>query len=141
MALLSRADIESSAMQTRRWEDIPVPEWGKDAEVRVMELSGADRGYIDAGQIMGNLDKNQNPQFRVEFLKAHRQKLVAAGLVDENFKRLYAWKDVEKLDDWSARVLDRIAQKVRELSGMDVVALKEAEGNSDAAPSASSDSD
>lgn len=140
MALLSRADIEGSAGQTRRWEDVPVPEWGDDACVRLMELSGADRGYIEAGTILAN-ENNMNPRMKVDSVKSYRQRLVAAGLVDENFKRMYSWKDVDKLDGLSARVLDRLAQKVRELSGLGEESVKEAEGNSDADPGGDSSSD
>lgn len=135
MALLGRAAID--AAQDRKWEDVPVPEWGEGAEVRIMELTAADRGYIEAGQLVAS---DQNPRLKVDSLKTYRQKLVAGGMVDENFQRLYAWKDLPLLDEKSSVVIERLAMKVQELSKMGRFA-KEAEGNSAAGPSDSSSSD
>lgn len=138
MALLSRQEVDEAV--SRKWEDVPVPEWGEGAEVRIMELSAIDRGYIEAGQIIAS---DQSAKLRVDSLRSYRQKLVAGGLVDENFKRLYSWRDVNegKLDDKSANVIERLASKVQEISGMGRYAVKEAEGNSEAVPSDSSSSD
>lgn len=133
MALLTREQINSAV--DRKWEDVPVPEWGDDAQVRLMELSAADRGYIEAGSVVA---QGQNPQLKVESLKVYRQKLVAFGMVDENFERLYSNKEIGELDKKSGAVIERLAAKVQELSGMGRFAVKEAEGNSDAAPSGSS---
>lgn len=134
MALLTRAQINESV--DRKWEDVPVPEWG--GEVRLMELSSADRGYIEAGSVVA---QGQNPQLRVESLKTYREKLVAMGMVDENFKRVYSNKEMTELGVKSGAVIERLAAKVQELSGMGRFAQKAAEGNSDAVPSGSSDSD
>jgi hypothetical protein len=134
MALLGRAQIDAAV--DRKWEDVHVPEWGGD--VRVMELSAADRGYMEAGSVVA---QGENAQLRVESLKLYRQRLVAFGLVDENFQRLYSNKDVAKLDEKSGAVIERLAAKIQALSGMGRYALKEAEGNSGAAPSGSSSSD
>jgi hypothetical protein len=133
MALLTRAQINESV--DRKWEDVPVPEWGGD--VRLMELSSADRGYIEAGSVVA---QGQNPQLRVESLKTYREKLVAFAMVDENFNRVYTNKEMTELGVKSGAVIERLAAKVQELSGMGRFAQKEAEGNSDAAPSDSSDS-
>ncbi|MDQ0829543.1 hypothetical protein QF032_001387 [Streptomyces achromogenes] len=133
MALLTRAQINDAV--DRKWEDVPVPEWGEGAQVRLMELSAADRGYIEAGSVVA---QGQNPQLKVESLKVYRQKLVAFALVDEKFERLYSNKEISELDKKSGAVIERLAAKVQELSGMGRFAVKEAEGNSDAAPSGSS---
>ena len=133
MALLTRAQINESV--DRKWEDVDVPEWG--GEVRLMELSSADRGYIEAGSVVA---QGQNPVMRVESLKTYREKLVAMAMVDENFKRVYSNKEMSELGIKSGAVIERLAAKVQELSGMGRFS-KEAEGNSDAAPSDSSDSD
>ena len=136
MALVTKTQI--SAAVDRKWEDVPVPEWGGD--VRLMELSAADRGYIEAGSVVAN---GQNPQLKVESLKVYREKLVGMALVDEEFNRLYSNKEIVagELGKKSGAVIERLAGKVQELSGMGRYAQKEAEGNSDAAPSDSSDSD
>lgn len=134
MALLTRAQINEST--DRKWEDVPVPEWG--GEVRLMELSSADRGYIEAGSVVAN---GQSPTMRVDSLKTYREKLVAMAMVDEAFKRVYSNKEMAELGLKSGAIIERLAAKVQELSGMGRFAVKEAEGNSDAAPSDSSDSD
>lgn len=134
MALLTRAQINDSV--DRKWEDVPVPEWG--GEVRLMELSSADRGYIEAGSVVA---QGQNPSLRVESLKTYREKLVAMAMVDENFKRVYSNKEMAELGVRSGAVIERLAAKVQELSGMGRFAVQEAEGNSDAVQSDSSDSD
>lgn len=136
MALLTKAQINSAV--DRAWEDVPVPEWGEGAEVRLMELCAADRGYIEAGTVVAN---GQSPQLRVESLKTYRDKLVAFGMVDENFERLYSNKEIGELGKKSGAVIERLAAKVQELSKMGRFAVKEAEGNSEADPSGSSGSD
>lgn len=133
MALLTKAQINSAV--DREWEDVPVPEWGEGAMVRLMELTAADRGYIEAGSVVAN---GQSPQLRIESLKTYREKLVAFGMVDENFERLYSNKEISELSLKSGAVIERLAAKVQELSRMGRFAVKEAEGNSDAAPSGSS---
>lgn len=50
MALLTKVQINAAV--DRKWEDVPVPEWGEGAQVRLMELSAADRGYIEAGSVV-----------------------------------------------------------------------------------------
>lgn len=136
MALLGKQQINQAV--DRKWEDVPVPEWG--GEVRLMELSAADRGYIEAGSVVAN---GQNPQLKVESLKVYREKLVGMAMVDENFNRIYTNKEISagELGGKSGAVIERLAGKVQELSGMGRYAVKEAEGNSDAAPSDSSASD
>lgn len=131
MALLGKTQIDSAV--DRRWEDVPVPEWGGD--VRIMELSSADRGYLEAGQVVA---QGSTAQIKVESLKTYREKLVAFGMVDENFQRLYSNKEIEELGKKSGKVIERLAAKVQELSAMGRHAVKDAEGNSDAAPSDSS---
>jgi len=133
MGLLTKAQINS--VVDRAWEDVPVPEWGEGAMVRLMELTAADRGYIEAGSVVAN---GQSPQLRIESLKTYREKLVAFGLVDENFERLYSNKEIGELSQKSGAVIERLAAKVQELSRMGRFAVKEAEGNSDAALSGSS---
>lgn len=134
MALLGRAQIDGAV--DRKWEDVDVPEWG--GQVRVMELTAADRGYIEAGSIVA---QGQSATLKVESLKTYRDKLVAFGLVDESFDRLYSNRDIAELGKKSGKVIERLAAKVQELSGMGKYAVREAEGNSDAAPSGSSVSD
>ncbi|AVP41460.1 tail assembly chaperone [Streptomyces phage Wentworth] len=133
MALVTKAQINAAV--DRKWEDVPVPEWGGD--VRLMALSAADRGYIEAGSVVAN---GQTPQLKVESLKVYREKLVGMAMVDENFERLYSNKEIAAgdLGKKDGAVIERLAAKVQEMSGMGRYAQKAAEGNSDAAPNDSS---
>jgi len=133
MALVTKQQISEAV--DRKWEDVPVPEWGGD--VRLMELSASDRGYIEAGSVVAN---GQTPQLKVESLKVYREKLVGMSMVDENFERVYSNKEIAAgaLANKSGAIIEKLAAKVQELSGMGRFAVKEAEGNSDAAPSDSS---
>lgn len=135
MALLTKVQINSAV--DRRWEDVPVPEWGEGAQVRLMELSAADRGYIEAGSVVAN---GQHPEIKIESLKVYRERLVGMAMVDENFERLYSNKEIAagELGKKSGAVIERLAAKVQELSRMGRFAVKEAEGNSGADPSGSS---
>jgi hypothetical protein len=135
MALLTKAQI--TAAVDRKWEDVPVPEWGEGAEVRLMELSAADRGYMEAGTVVA---QGMDPTLRVESLKVYRQKLVAFGMVDETFNRVYSNKTMHELSDKSGQVIERLAAKVQQLSGMGKFATKDAEKNSGASPPGDSDS-
>lgn len=135
MALLGKRQIDE--VVDRKWEDVPVPEWG--GEVRILELSSADRGYIEAGMTVAQ--QNGGAGLRVEALKTYRERLVAYALVDENFERLYSNKEVAELGKKSGKVIQRLADKAQQLSGMGKHAVKEAEGNSDAAPSGDSASE
>jgi hypothetical protein len=131
MALLGKAQID--AVVDRKWEDVPVPEWG--GEVRIMELTSADRGYLEAGTVVA---QGSTASVRVEALKTYRERLVAFGLVDESFNRLYSNKEIAELGKKSGKVIEMLAAKVQELSSMGKYAVKEAEGNSEAAQSGSS---
>lgn len=136
MALVTKAQI--SAAVDRKWEDVDVPEWG--GEVRLMALSAADRGYIEAGSVVAN---GQTPQLKVDSLKVYREKLVGMSMVDGNFERMYSNKEIAagELGKKDGAIIERLAAVVQRLSGMGKYAVKEAEGNSDAAPSDSSASD
>jgi hypothetical protein len=134
MALLGKNQINESI--DRKWEDVSVPEWG--GEVRILELSSADRGYIEAGSVVAN---GSTPQFKVESIKNNREKVVAFALVDENFNRLYSNKEIAELGKKSGLVIDRLFQVAMRISGMNPGAVQDAEGNSEAVQSGSSDSD
>jgi len=134
MALIGKAKINESV--DRKWEDVTVPEWGGD--VRILELSSADRGYLEAGSLVAN---GSTPQFKVESIKNNREKVVAMALVDENFERLYTNKEITDLGKKSGKVLDRLYQVAMRISGMSPGSVDDAEGNSEAVQSGSSDSD
>lgn len=136
MALISKQQINDAV--DLKWEDVPVPEWGEGAEVRMMELDASQRGYIEAGSVVAN---DTGVSARVDSLKVYREKLVMLSMVDENFNRVFSNKELPLLSKKSGAVIERLAAVVQRLSGMGRFAAKDAEENSVAAPSDSSDSD
>lgn len=108
MTLLTRDDILS--VDDKVFEDIEVPEWG--GTVRVRGMSGQQRDDYEASIIQ------QNGNDRKVNLSNARAKLVARCLVDESGALLFATDDVRALGRKSARALERVFDKARELSGM-----------------------
>jgi hypothetical protein len=108
MTLLSRDDILS--VDDKVWEDITVPEWG--GEVRVRGMSGTQRDEYEASIIQ------QNGNDRKVNLANMRAKLVARCLIGEDGRLLFTSEDVRALGRKSARALERVFDKSRELSGM-----------------------
>lgn len=108
MTLLTRDDILS--VDDKVFEDIEVPEWG--GTVRVRGMSGQQRDDYEASIIQ------QNGNDRKVNLSNARAKLVARCLVDEGGALLFTSDDVRALGRKSARALERVFDKARELSGM-----------------------
>lgn len=108
MTLLTRDDILS--VDDKVWEDIEVPEWG--GSVRVRGMSGTQRDDYEASIIQ------QNGNDRKVNLSNARAKLVARCLIDESGALLFSSDDVRALGRKSARALERVFDKARELSGM-----------------------
>jgi Phage tail assembly chaperone. len=134
MALIGRNQIDTAT--DLRHEDVDVPEWG--GQVRLRELTSKERSLIEATTIGA---KGQSIELRIEAFKTLREKTVVAALIDENGKRLYEDKEAAQLGLKSGQVIERLFQKVQELSGMTQAAVKDAEGNSAGTGIASSGSD
>lgn len=133
MALLSRDQID--AADDRKWEDIPVDEWG--GEVRIVGMSGTARNaYQQALVVIGGDGKPKSVN-----LEDQLAKLLAKCIVGEDFKRLYNDREVKALGAKNGAVLERLAAVAKRLSGMGENAVEDAAGNSEAAPSGSSTSD
>src|SRR3546814_7200482 len=84
--------------------------------------------------------KGQSIELRIEAFKTLREKTVASALIDQDGKRLYQDKEFAQLGLKSGQVIERLFQKVQELSGMTQAAAKDAEGNSAGTATASSGS-
>lgn len=108
MTLLTRDQILS--VEDRPYEEIEVPEWG--GSVRVRGMSGADRDAYEASIV------EQRGNDRKINLANARAKLVARCLVDEDNRLMFSSDDVRALGRKSARALERVFDKARELSGM-----------------------
>lgn len=127
--ILGRADI-LAATQDLVTETVPVPEWG--GSVLVRSMTGADRDAFEATLVVEKDGK------RSADLTSMRAKLVAMTVVDENGLRLFSAEDVPALNVRSATALERVFQVAQRLSGIGAEAVKEAEKNSEAAPSGDS---
>lgn len=89
-------------------EEVEVPEWG--GVVRVRGLSALERDRYEL----------QMHNFRKDTSKANvRAPMVVRCAVDADGKRLFTDSDAEPLAKKSGAALDRVWDKVRELSGMD----------------------
>lgn len=102
-------------------EAVPTPEWkGTDGKVFARCLAGEER---DAWEVF--LSNASNPPGTDG--KAHGMKpgtrhvratLVAQGVCDEDGNRLFSDTDIPPLSRKNADVLDRLYDRIRELSGM-----------------------
>lgn len=132
MALLSKADID--LVDDRRYEDVPVQEWG--GEVRVLGLSGTARDQYETGL----LRFGPNGKVIGRDLKNARAKLLVKCLVDADMNRLYSEADAAELGKKDGAVLDRLYEVARRLSGIGSEAVEAKAGNSASAQSGASTS-
>lgn len=107
---------EILSLDDRKVVEVEVPEWG-GRKLRLMEMSAADR---DAYEI-SNLEARQQKQPRRNI----RARLVALCLVDDAGKRVFSDEQVEALGAKSAKVLDRLFWKARELNVLDEEQVKD----------------
>ena len=134
MALLTPDQI--GAADDRRWEDVPVPEWG--GTVRIASMSGTDRNaYQKAMVVLGSNGRPQGVDLSDQYAR-----LVARCLVDEDFRRLYVTdKQVKALGAKNGAVLERLATIAQRLSGLRKEDVEAAAGKSGASPSDGSTTD
>lgn len=131
MALLSKDDILNA--DDRRYEIVPVPEWG--GEVRLRSLSGRERDAFEASftETRGGKKKDNIENFRA--------RLVATCAVDESGKLLFANKaEVELLGNKSVAALQRLFDKCNEMNGISESDIEEMTEDFDKAPDESSTS-
>ena len=121
MAILSReAILAASDIQE---EIVPVPEWG--GEVIVRGLSGTQRDQFEASVVK---QKGKSTELN---LKNVRAKMIALSVVDEHGNRIFSESDVAALGAKSARALQRVWEKARELSGLSDEDVEELAKNSE----------
>ncbi|WP_436772071.1 hypothetical protein [Yinghuangia sp. YIM S09857] len=133
MALLGKDQINSA--DDRKWEDVPVPEWG--GEVRLLGLTGTERDAYEASFI--RLGPKGNPIGRN--LKDIRAKLLVKCLVDEDFERIYTDEETKDVGNKSGAVIDRLYDKAKVLSGISEDAAGAKAGNSERGQNEGSTSD
>lgn len=109
-AILSAEDL--------RTETVEVPEWG--GTVMVRELSAKERDEYETSIVSVKGTKLDIDPVNM------RAKLVSMGCVDEDGNRLFTLDDAEDLGKKSSTALDRIYDKIQEISGMGEGALEDA---------------
>lgn len=114
MSLLTRDQILSADDLVT--EDVECPEWG--GSVRVRTLTGTARDQWEAA--LSPDKKGAKPK-----LENIRAGLCAASIIDESGQMVFTPADVAKLGMKSAKALDRIFDKARDLSGLSDDDVKE----------------
>ena len=100
MAILSKAEI--FAIDDRKYDDVPCPEWG--GEVRVRGLTASEQAVIS--KLVFEEKKNEISMKVVQF-----------GCVDADGERLFTTKDLEALGKKSYPVIERLGRRIMELTG------------------------
>jgi hypothetical protein len=132
MTSVSRDDFLSRRDEFRRIEAVPLPEFGDDSVIKVQGLDAASRfkwALARDKAIEGDSGAAEPTSL-----------LVALSAVDDNGKRLFKDEDAEYISQHLAEIVDRIATKASELSGLSDKAAEDAEGNSAATESGDSPS-
>lgn len=133
MAMLSRDDILKA--EDRKFEVLPVPEWGGD--VRLRTLTGRERDEFESSTVQTNKKGQQSAN-----LVNIRARLVSLCIVDENDERIFPSKtDIHLLGDKSAAALERVFSKCNEMNGLTNEDVEELAENFSETPNESSDSD
>lgn len=126
MTLTAEQIDRANDLPTRRE---PVPEWG--GEVILRTIPGTERDAFEAS--MGKLSVDER-QWN------WRSRMLALCLVDDAGARLYSDDQVERLGKKCGAVLDRLYDVAAAMNGTSAKAVKEAEKNSESAPSGASTS-
>lgn len=134
MRLLSAAEILGADDAT--YELVAVPEWGKDAGVRLRSLSGEERDAFEKGSVkVTGKGKNETREVVLDGIRA---RLVAASAVDEKGERLFTDAQAAALRKKNGAVLDRLFAVAQRLSGLSKEDVDELAGESEADPNSSS---
>ncbi|WP_228181993.1 hypothetical protein [Streptomyces anulatus] len=133
MALLTPDQIGEA--DDRRWEDVPVPEWG--GTVRIASMSGTDRNaYQQQMLVLGDNGRPKGVDLTDQYAR-----LLSKCLVDADFRRLYVTeKQVKGLGAKNGAVLERLAVIAKRVSGLGEDSAEAAAGKSATTPSDSSTS-
>ena len=110
--------------------DVECPEWGLTVRVRGLTASERD-GYESS---LFTFDRRAKAM--VANTAHARGRLAALGIVDDAGRRIFTEDNAKQLGSKNAAALDRVCEKIRELSGMRADAVEDAKGNSGGGPSA-----
>lgn len=118
---LTREQILAQAQIPLKMERVSVPEWG--GEVIIREWTGKERDEFENSFVTDDGKRD------AKATKNIRAQMVALSIVDETGRLQFALEDVELLGSLSARALNRVFQRVRDLIGMSDKDVAELEKN------------
>ncbi len=130
--LLSRNEI--LAVNDRRTETVPIPEWGKEAQVLVRMMSAQDRELYESWMLLYR-ETRDNGIVAPQQLYA---RMAVLSCVDEQGDALFSMNDVEWLSQKSYAALKRIFDVAWRLNLFSPDEVEEAIKNSEDSPNASS---
>ena len=108
--ILKASDIKAETMHIDEW----------DATIEVRSMNGAERARL--------MSENFNPQTKK--MNWDYASLIIAGAYDtETKERIFTESDRDELNKKHGGVLEKVAMKILELSGLSDDSLKEAEKN------------
>lgn len=120
LILLTRDQILQA--DDRKYELVPVPEWG--GTVKVRSLNGSERDGLEAGMLEG---RGKNRQVNLQNLRA---KLVSLSVVDLEGNLVFSQADIVALGTKNAAALDRVFEVAQRLSGLREEDVDDLVGNS-----------
>ena len=118
MPLMTRETFLSS--RDRAYKDVPVPEMGEEAVVRISVMSGTSRDEWET-----KLAQRQGPNGKLVDLKGLKAHLVVATAVDEEGDSLFTLEDLEAINEHNGTVIDRLSDIALLLNGLTEEALEE----------------
>lgn len=96
-------------------ETVPVPEWGKDAEVIVQEMSALDRDRLWKDLRVKGAEGEESDKLSTENLAA---KVLVRCIVNQDGARLFVDEEAEPLGRKSQAALARIFEVAKRLNGL-----------------------
>jgi hypothetical protein len=131
--LLSRDDFK--AAPPPKTEDVPAPELGEGAVVRMVTLSSIERDRFE-DSLARDVGGGKTKVDRINI----RAKLIVKAAVDADGKRLFTDADLPWVSNLPSTLTDRMFTVAMRLAGMSSEAVEDAAKNSDSALSGASSS-
>lgn len=108
------------AADDRKIEELQIPEWG--GSVLIRPLSGFERDQIEADF------SHENKRAAMQNIRA---RFCFMSICNDKGERIFKEEDTATLGHKSAKALDRVFARVREISGLEDKDIKQLEKNSE----------
>jgi len=147
MSLLTKEQILQRTLAT---VTMNVPPWGKDAQVKIMELPSERMDYFEATMIVDaqagtnktiNVVNEKTGLTEEVPVEKFRARMVAMSLVDEDNNWMFSPGDEDKISRLGAQGVNLIADEVLKLNGMTEKDVKEIKKDSEQIQEEDSSSD